>query len=1029
MESEENQNNIVTADSRQLKKYEKNIEILSTASTDEEEIDPFTYLQIIWKHRKIGLIFFFAVVATTIVISLLTKPMYLSRSTVEVALEKSNIVGFKDVLEANTGAPEFFNTQRDLIQSRAMAEAVLAKFNLWDHPDFFIWQTDFNPFSIFFSYLNKAVRSLVKPARDSSTKLEANKGAGIVGEANREMIKKQSVVNTFLDRVEVEPSEDSRIIYISFKAYSPQFAASMANAIADTFVDWSLDRRLEATRIARQFLQKQLDEVKVDLENSEHALHTFSVNNEILSLEKNENLIYRQLEGLTNVLTNTTSEKATKESLYKSVKSGNPNTIIEVINDPLIQNLKSEYNTLLVEYSDLSALFKPEYPPLKKLQVKIEAVRARLNEQTKTRVAAIESDYQTAVNREELLKQRVKEQQKLAQSLNEKTTQYRILDREVESSKAIYDSVLQRLKEIDVTGGIQSAGIQVVDHAFTPRSPFIPKVPRNLTLAVLVGLLGAVGIAFLREFLDRTIKTPEEIREIMRLPVLGVIFKFAENKNYAQLTVPAEKLYLADPRSPFSEAIRTVRASIMLSSRDQAIRSVLITSCWPGEGKTTVASNLALSLAFGTNRVLLVEADLRHPSIAKNFGIDDSKSGLSNYLMSYSDPNEIVHPTELPQLYVLPSGSVVPPNPSELLQSGGMNELLRRLKADFDYIILDSSPAIGIADSLVISTIVDATVVVASTGVTMRRDISHLVKQISDVNARFLGVVVNRVELGRDSYYYDRYYKNYYSEDITKAKNIDMKEASTLRQKDYDERGDLRSNSYASLIISFMQQKRTGVLNIDSQIKLRIYFLEGSPVFVEGGDNKTRLGSIAFSERKIKQEDYQKVLEKVAQTKKKIGEVLIEMGFISPHELDWLLEFQVKEKLVRGFECAAGSYSFKSRNDFVDDILIYKVNPLQVIYEGVKRYSEPVDIEKELFPTEKNGITIAHDPELLEKVKSIGFSPREYRFLQYLNRFNSLDDIYSINLLSKGDMLKLMSFLNSVGLIRTKIKEESQSAI
>jgi capsular exopolysaccharide synthesis family protein len=427
----------------------------------------------------------------------------------------------------------------------------------------------------------------------------------------------------------------------------------------------------------------------------------------------------------------------------------------------------------------------------------------------------------------------------------------------------------------------------------------------------------------------------------------------------------------------------------------------------------------------------LIEADLRHPNITKNFDIDDGKPGLSNFLLSYSDLREVIHSTDVPQLFVLPSGSIVPPNPSELLQSGEMNELLGRLKEDFDYIIVDSSPAIGIADSLVISTIVDATVVVASTGITMRRDIAHLVKQISDVNARFLGVVVNRVELGRDTYYYDRYYKNYYSSDITRTKSDDMGVVNSSRQKESDERGELKNNSYATLLMSLMNQKRTGVLNIDSQLKLRIYFLEGSPVFVDGGDNKTRLGSIAFAERKIKQEDYQRVLEKVSQTKKKIGEVLIEMGFISPHELDWLLEFQVKEKLIRGFECTTGTYSFKSRNDFVDSILIYKVNPLQVIYEGTKRFADPVDIEREIFPKEKM-VVVASEPELLERLKSIGFSPREYRFLQHLNRLNTISDISSINLLSRGDTLKLLCFLNCVGLVKTTTKEtvvENQSAL
>jgi len=1038
MEGEEK--NIVPTENRALKKYEENIDIITTHTVEGEELDPYTYLQVIWKHRNIALIFFFVVMMTALLVSIFTRPIYLATSTVEVSLQNPNVVEFRDVVQVNTSDPAFFNTQRDLIQSRAMAEAVLSKFNLWNHPDFQVSQTNFNPISILFSYVTKMVRTVVKPIQSAINKPADEDSGGVVGggvegpeleKYDSDKLKRDSVISTFLTRILVTPSADSRLITISFQAYSPKFAAQMADAIADTFVEWSLNRRLEATRTARDFLEKQLAEVKADLENSEQALYQFLAQNDIVGLDKNMSLIYRQLDELQRSLAQTATEKTAKESVYKAVKSGNPDTIMEVINDPQIQNLKKQYNDLLIQYSDLSAVFKPEYPPLKKLQAQIEGVRARLNEETKGRIAAIEADYQTAAQKEELLNERVKEQEKLAMSLNEKTIRYNILDREVQTNKTIYESLLQRFKETDVTGGIKSTGIQVVDHAFIPNLPFTPNIPRNLMLAFIVGLIGAVGIAFLREFFDRTIKTPEEIREKMHLPVLGSIFKLEEGKNYRKSVTSTEKLYLADPRSPFSEAIRTIRASILLSSRDRSIRSVLVTSCWPGEGKTTVASNLAISLAYGSNRVLLVEADLRHPSIAGSFGIDEGKPGLSNYLMSHSELGEIVYPTDIPQLFVLPCGSVIS-NPSELLQSEGMNQLIGRLREDFDYIVIDSSPAIGLADSLVISTVVDATVVIASTGVTMRRDISYLVKQMSDVNARFLGVVVNRVEVGRDNYYYyDRYYKGYYSKDVTAANNVELQSTKPFQQNEFDERGELGRDTYTNLLVSFLRQKKTGVLSIDSKLKLKIYFLEGFPIFVEGGDGKTRLGNIAFAERKIKKEDYTKVLEKVTHTKKKIGEVLIEMGFVSPHELDWLLEFQVKEKLIRGFECTAGTYGFKSRSDFVDNILTYKINPLQVIYEGIKRFVDPGDIEKVFFPIDGKVIVNA-EPDLIENLKNVGFSPREFRFLQHLNRSNVIDNVSSVNLLPKDDMLKLIYYLSSIGFVKIEIKEsavESQTAL
>jgi capsular exopolysaccharide synthesis family protein len=771
MESEEREKSIVPADSKPLKRYEENIEIVST-STIGEGIDPYTYLQIIWKHKTMGLIFFAVVVGTALAVSLLTKPMYLAQSTVEIALERPKVVAFEEVLEVNTSDPEFFNTQRDLIQSRSMAEAVLSRFNLWDHPEFYTWQPLLNPVSIMLSYAKRVVRTIKKSIELVFAKPGDDGSNSVIGETDWEKIERDGVISVFLSRVKVKPSQDSRIITIGFEAYSPTFAAKMADAIADTFVEWSLDRKLEATRNAREFLQRQIKEVKSALEKSEAALHQFSVDNDIVSLDKDMNLVYSQLETLNSSLAQATAEKTAKESLYKSVESANPNTILEVTSDPLIQDLKNEYNKLLVEYSNLSALFKPEYPPLKQLQAKIDEVRARLNEETKRRVAAIKADYQTALKKEEGLKKRLEEQEKLAMALNEKTIQYRILEREVQSNKSIYESLLQRFKETDVTGGIQSSGIQVLDRAPIPTVPFKPNTTRNLMLAAIVGLIGAVGIAFLREFLDRTIKTPEEITERMRLPVLGAILRMPENKRYKRLTAPTEKLYLADPRSPFSEAIRTIRASIMLSSDDHSLRSILITSCWPNEGKTTVATNLALSLAYGSNRVLLIEADLRHPGVGKIFGIDESRPGLSNYLMFNSELDEVIHSTDIPQLFVLPVGSIIPSNPSELLQSEEMKQLLDRLRDDFDYLVIDSSPAIGLADSLMLSTITDATVLVASAGITMQRDISHVVRQLSNVKARFLGVVINRLDSARDAYYY-RY--DYYYKDRAQDKKIEIR--------------------------------------------------------------------------------------------------------------------------------------------------------------------------------------------------------------------------------------------------------------
>ena len=1052
MESEDREKSIVPTGSgrKPIRGYEDSIEIISTptAGADFGEIDPYAYLQVIWKHRKVSSIFFLIVVLTALFVSFLTKPMYKATATVEVALEKPRIVEFPEVVEADTSGSEFYNTQAELIKSRSMAEAVLSRYNLWDNPDFNISQPNFNPIPVLISFVDEAVNSI----KTIFTGYEGEKSSA-EHKANGEKARRDGKIEQFRSRVNVSSSDTSRIITIEFKAYSPVFAAKMADSIAETFVNWTLDRKLEATRNAREFLQRQLAEVKGDLEKSEEALHKFSVDNNIVSLDASQNLIYHQLEKLNDSLAQTAAERTAKESLYKSVESGNPNEILEVINDPIIQNLKSQYNNLLVDYSNLSASFKPEYPPLKQLQAKIDEVRARLNEETKKRVEAIKADYEIAAQKEEGLKKRAQEQEKLAMSLNEKTIQYKALEREVQSNKSIYESLLQRFKETDIAGGIRAGNIQVVDHAAIPTSPFIPNIPRNLLLAILVGLVGGVGIAFVLEYLDRTVKTPEEIREKMRLPVLGTVLKLTESKGYRRLRNPIEKLYMLEPRSPFSESIRTLRASIVLSSQDHPVRSILVTSCWPGEGKTTIATNLAISFAYGTNRVLLVEADLRHPTLSKTFGISKSSLGLSNYLMFGSEVSEIIHSTDIPQLFVLPSGSINPPNPSELLQSEEMKKLLSKLRSEFDYLIIDSSPAIGLADSLVLSTIADATVLVAGVGMTMRRDISHIVKQLSDVGAQFLGVIINGLEAGQDHHYYR--YDQYYNRDRTQDRRIEVGIGDYHRREEFDERGELKNTPYPNLLISLQKRKKTGILDIDSHLKFRIYFLEGFPVFVEGGDSKMLLGNIVFSEGRIKQEDYQKALNNLAQTKKKIGEVMVEMGFISPHELDWLLEYQIKEKLIRGFECTTGTYAFKAVGDFVKDMLVYKINTLQVIYEGIKRFGDSRKIEKKFFtikelallsglnlgerlskvkrlieikeaqkePFDLDGLIINVEPEFAEKLRDVGFSPTEFRFLRSLKESGELEDILSNNRLSREDALKLIYFLNLSGFLEIKIKE------
>jgi capsular exopolysaccharide synthesis family protein len=415
---------------------------------------------------------------------------------------------------------------------------------------------------------------------------------------------------------------------------------------------------------------------------------------------------------------------------------------------------------------------------LKELGARVAELERKIEEAKSSLASSVKSDYDASLRKEETLRESYQKQKTLASALNDKSIQYNILKRGVESNETIYDSLLQRLKETEVSSAITASNIQVVDYAQIPIIPFKPNVTLNLLIACILGMGGGVFLAFFLEYFDNTVKSSEEVRDKLKLPVLGGVFE--STSQTGSLDSPVEKLFLLDPRSHIAESFRTIRTSLLLSTPGKPPRSILITSCFPAEGKTTVAINLASSFAQAGSKVLLLEADLRRPRIGTILG--NNGNGLSSYLTGNSDLSAVISQGEIPNLYVLPVGQI-PVNPAELLGSNRMRELIQTLTGDYDYIIVDGPPALGFVDSNIISSIVDGVAVVVRAGKTPKNSIRELIDRLWSLKANFLGVIVNGIELNQNSYYY-KSYNYYYGEDEEKKKLTAAKHVEKNRQDD-----------------------------------------------------------------------------------------------------------------------------------------------------------------------------------------------------------------------------------------------------
>ncbi|HTZ82765.1 MAG TPA: polysaccharide biosynthesis tyrosine autokinase [Candidatus Acidoferrales bacterium] len=592
-----------------------------------------------------------------------------------------------------------------------------------------------------------------------------------------------AMVGSFKGNLKVALSPNTRIIEVHYRSPDPQMAANIVNTLMQTYVENNFKARFESTMQASDWLSKQLVDLQMKVETSQEKLVKYQKEHEILGTDEKQNIITEKLDELNKDLTTAESDRMDKEALYRLVQSADPDTVAanattipdasgaSMTASQFLDNLRAKEADLKIQIADLNTQFGPAYPKLSQLNNQVKEVDSQIQTETKKIVAKIRGQYVAALQLENMLRDALEKQKQEANKLNESAIEYSLLKRDVDTNRQLYEGLLQKMKEAGVSAGLKSNNFRIVDSARPPLSPIEPNIPRNLMFALLLGLASGIGLAFLLEGLDNTVRTTEQAQGISALPSLGMIplgSKSArEGPNPKRLVIATSKeavelVTQVRPQSQMAESYRALRTSLLLSNLGAPPKIIMVTSALPQEGKTTTSINTAVVLAQKGVRVLLIDADLRRPSIHKTLGMGPH-SGLSNVLTgSIKMENAITRTAVLPNLFVLPAGTP-PPNPAELLASANMREVLNQLREEYDHIVIDTPPSLSVTDAVVLSPRADAVVLVIRSGQTTKQALRRSRDILTQVNAKVVGVLLNAVDLSSPDYYYYYEYQGKYA--------------------------------------------------------------------------------------------------------------------------------------------------------------------------------------------------------------------------------------------------------------------------
>ncbi|MEW6365270.1 MAG: polysaccharide biosynthesis tyrosine autokinase [Acidobacteriota bacterium] len=724
-----------------------------------EEINLRDYWVIVRKRRWIILTSVIVVALLGTLYSLMQRPAY--RATATLLIDKelnilSSMEGF--YYDAWYVQSEYLQTQYKLLQSRTLAERVVERLKLDQNPEF-----GFDP-----------ADKKADPAE------AAERRGGIAGLV-------QAVI-------QVAPVKDTRLVNVSYTANDPALAATIANSLVNTFIEMDIERKYQATEQASAFLTEQVSDLRKTIANLERQLQDYSVKKSIVALSDKETTIVEKLGDLNRALTEAQIDRVRKEAVYKQLSGAAPDALQDVPGNEVFKSTKEDYVRLQREYQKKGEIFKPEYPEMIALKAELDNARRAVEAEARNLASSAYADYQAALKKEQALASMFDDQKSEATQLNSAAIQYNSIKIEIDNKKRLMEELLTKQSETGISArlrGLRTSNIRVVDRAEVPKVPIGPRTRRNALLSILLGLFAGLGLAFLIEHLDSSVKSTEEVERIAALPALGVIPALNPDSNrngyyyyyYRRRTPGAGKsakpavdqpksidlIPLTASRSNIAEAYRAVRTAVLMASVDNPHRVFIVTSALPSEGKSATASNLAASLTQADKKVLLLDLDLRKPRLHRILGMKNV-NGLTNYLSGAAEYMSIVRPTKVPGLFLVSSGPL-PPNPAELLHSQKMAELMSSLRQHFDYVLIDSPPMLTVTDALVIAPRTDGVLLVVWGGKTSREALKRAREKMDLLKVHCIGVVLNNIDLERHDYYYRHHYYHYYYADQEQGKS------------------------------------------------------------------------------------------------------------------------------------------------------------------------------------------------------------------------------------------------------------------
>jgi polysaccharide biosynthesis transport protein len=718
-------------------------------------------LRIVQKHKWTLLIVILLACAAATVRAFLATPLY--RSTVVLQIEKAapRVVNFNNDLDGEQRAgdePTLLKTQIELLKSRTLAERVIDELRL-DQSKSAVAAAEVQTTPAASDTDGEAGDSAKEP--DFFERLTSGyKKFFYPTTTNAEVIGREEVVKGFLKSLTVEPVRSSRLIKLHVENNSPELAARIANATVQAYIAIGLERRLQASSYAKNFLEDQIKQIKAKLEESERKLNRYAQEKQILTLDEKTSVINQTYTDFATALSRAEQDRIKAEASLAEIRR-NPDGVPAVVDNRTIQTYKDQRAKLQIEYQQNLRIYKPDFPKMLQIKAQIDEAELQIRTEIGTIVAAMQSQYDSAVKQETLIRQKLGETRKQVLSTQDSSIDLNLLKREVDTNRQLYDGLLQRLKQLGVASDVTTNNISVVDTAEPSLFPYKPNLPLNLLIGLAAGLFLGLCIVFVLEFMDDSIKFPDEVERLLGVPLMGIIPKL-EKKRAGNRSVALE--VNDDPRSTIAEAYRSVRTALQFSTPEGAPKRLVVTSTTRNEGKSTTALALAINFAQMGQRVLLIDGDMRNPSVHKLLGLDND-FGLSNLLSSETRGEKMIQPTGVKNLSVLTAGPV-PPNPVDLLMGPKLLLLLNiTASLGIDYVIVDAPPLLGIADSIVLGNQLQNILFVVQASSTRKSHIRNALRRLRLAGLLPRGVVLTQTLRGAVPQDYEAYYGYGPSED------------------------------------------------------------------------------------------------------------------------------------------------------------------------------------------------------------------------------------------------------------------------